>query len=72
MSENVAVTITVQVPRDALDAQVVTAEDIESAAQEYVSDKVIDFETMIRRVRLRRSIGVQAGDGNTQNSTFSL
>ncbi len=70
MNENVEVTVTVLVPRDALDSQVVTAEDIASAAQEYVNDKVIDFEAMIRRVRLRNNVGTQIGDGNTQVNHF--
>lgn len=72
MNENVEVTVTVLVPQEALMAQVVTTEGITQEAQEYVNEAVADFEAMKRRVRLRRNIGVQIGDGNKQTNTFNL
>lgn len=72
MNENVEVTVTVLVPQEALMAQVVTTEGITQEAQDYVNEAVADFEAMKRRVRLRRNIGVQVGDGNKQTNTFNL
>lgn len=72
MNENVEVTVTVLVPQEALMAQVVTTEGITQEAQEYVNEAVADFEAMKHRVRLRRNIGVQIGDGNKQTNTFNL